>query len=55
MKERRDTNNIYSKIPLKSTSKEQINKRNMLEKKIAEINCDLMIVKLRIKNFNNHK
>ena len=54
-KERADTYNIYCKIPLKSNSKEQINKRNMLEKKLEEINCDLMIVKLRIKNFKNNK
>mgnify|MGYP002624696563 CR=1 FL=1 len=55
LNERRDTNNIYCKIPLKSTSKEQINKRTMLEDKIKEINCDLMIVKLRLKNFKNKK
>ena len=55
LNERRDTNNIYCKIPLKSTSKEQINKRTMLENKIKEINCDLMIVKLRLKNFQNKK
>jgi len=55
LNERRDTNNVYCKIPLKSTSKEQINKRIMLENKIKEINCDLMIVKLRLKNFKNKK
>ena len=48
-------NNIYCKIPLKSTSKEQIIKREELEKKIEDINCDLVIVKLRLKNFKNHK
>ena len=55
IKERKDTYNIYCKIPLKSTSKEQIIKRNMLEKKIEEINCDLMLVKLKLKNFKNNK
>jgi len=54
-KERNDTNNIYCKIPLKSTSKELIIKRNTLEKKIEEINCDLMVVNLRIKNYKSHK
>ena len=53
--ERRDLNNIYCKIPLKSTSKELINKREKIEKRIEEINYDLMVVKLRIKNFKNHK
>ena len=54
-RERKDTYNIYCKIPMKSTSKEQIIKREELEKKIEEINCDLMVVKLRLKNFKNHK
>jgi len=54
-RERKDTYNIYCKIPLKSTSKEQIIKREELEKKIEDINCDLVIVKLRLKNFKNHK
>ena len=53
--ERRDLNNIYCKIPLKSTSRELINKREKIEKRIEEINYDLMVVKLRIKNFKNHK
>ena len=55
IKERKDTYNVYCKIPLKSTSKGQINKRNMLEKQIEEINYDLMLVKLRLKNFKNNK
>ena len=55
IKERKDTYNIYSKIPLKSTSREQINKRNVLEKRIEEINYDLMMVKLKLKNFKNNK
>ena len=53
--ERKDIYNIYCKIPLKSTSKELINKRVKIEKRIEEINYDLMVVKLRIKNFKNHK
>ena len=53
--ERKDLYNIHCKIPLKSTSKELINKRIKIEKRIEEINYDLMVVKLRIKNFKNHK
>ena len=54
-KERKDINNIYSKIPLKTYNKEINNKRNNLEKRLHEINCELMLVKLSIKNFKNHK
>ena len=54
-KERKDINNIYSKIPLKTYNKEINNKRNNLEKRLQEINCELMLVKLSIKNFKNHK
>ena len=53
--ERKDLSNIYCKIPLKSTSKELTNKRIKIEKRIEEINYDLMVVKLRLKNFKNHK
>ena len=54
-KERKDINNIYSKIPLKTNNKEINNKKNNLEKRLKEINCELMLVKLSIKNFQNHK
>ena len=54
-KERSDLNNMYCKIPFKSNSKEQIIKKNRLEKKMEEIDCELMLVKLRIKNYKNHK
>ena len=53
--ERKYLYNIHCKIPLKSTSKELINKRIKIEKRIEEINYDLMVVKLRLKNFKNHK
>ena len=55
IRERKDTYNIYGKIPFKSTSKEQIIKRNMLEKKIEDINYDLMLIKLKIKNYKTSK
>ena len=48
-KEREDINNMLSKIPLRSKSKENIIKKNMLEKRIKDINCELMLVKLSIK------
>ena len=54
-KEREDINNIYSKIPLKTNNRELINKKEKLEKRLKEINCELMLVKLSIKNFKNHK
>ena len=54
-KERKDINNIYSKIPLKTNNRELINKKEKLEKRLKEINCELMLVKLSIKNFKNHK
>ena len=55
IRERKDTYNIYGKIPFKSTSKEQIIQRNMLEKKIEDINYDLMLIKLKIKNYKTSK
>ena len=51
--ERKNINNIFSKIPLKSNYKGQAEKRNELEKKINEINLDLAIIKLRMKNLKN--
>ena len=54
-KERKDINNIYSKIPLRTYNKDIINKKNELEKRLKEINCELMLVKLSLKNFKNHK
>ena len=53
--ERKDINNIYSKIPLKTNNRELINKKNNLEKRLKELNCELMLVKLSIKNYKNHK
>lgn len=53
-RERENANNIFSKIPFKSPPKEQIIKKNNLEKKINEINCDLMIIRLRLKNLKNN-
>ena len=54
-KERKDINNIYSKIPLKNHNRELINKKENLENRLKEINCELMLVKLSIKNYKNHK
>ena len=54
-KERKDINNIYSKIPIKTINKDIINKKNNLDKRLKEINCELMLVKLSIKNYQNHK
>ena len=54
-KERKDINNIYSKIPLKSNNRDLINKKNDLEKRLKEINCELMLVKLSLKNHKNNK
>ena len=54
-RERRDINNIYSKIPLKTYNRELINKKIDLEKRMKEINCELMLVKLSIKNYKSHK
>ena len=54
-KERKDINNIYSKIPIRTINKDIINKKNNLEKRLKEINCELMLVKLSIKNYQNHK
>ena len=51
--ERKNINNVFSKIPLKSSYKSQIQKRNDLEKKLNDINCDLAIIKLRMKNLKN--
>ena len=54
-KERKDINNIYSKIPLKTYNRELIKKKINLEKRLKEINCELMLVKLSIKNYKSHK
>jgi hypothetical protein len=51
--ERRITNNIYCKIPIKSTYKIQIDKRNELEKRLEEINNDLVVIKTRMKNLKS--
>jgi hypothetical protein len=51
--ERRITNNIYCKIPIKSTYKIQIDKRNELEKRLEEINSDLVVIKTRMKNLKS--
>ena len=53
IQERRITNNIYCKIPIKSTYKIQIDKRNELEKRLEEINSDLVIIKSRMKNLKS--
>ena len=53
IQERKATNNIFCKIPIKSTYKGQIDKRNELEKKLEEINCDLVIIKLRMKKMKS--
>ena len=47
--ERNDTTNLYNKIPMKVTKIEQIKKRDELEKKLAQINNDLMQIRLRLK------
>ena len=51
--ERKNLNNIYSKIPLKNNYKGQLEKRNELEKQLNDINCDLAIIKLRMKKLKN--
>ena len=51
--ERKNTNNIFSKMSLKSNYKGQVDKRNELEKKLNEINCDLAIIKLRMKKLKS--
>ena len=51
--ERKNLNNIYSKIPLKNNYKGQLEKRNGLEKQLNDINCDLAIIKLRMKKLKN--
>ena len=48
--ERKNINNIFNKIPIRSGYKSQIQKRNDLEQKLNDINCDLAIIKLRMKN-----
>ena len=48
--ERKNINNIFNKIPIKSGYKSQIQKRKDLEQKLNEINRDLAIIKLRMKN-----
>ena len=47
--ERNDTTNLYNKIPLKIHKIEQIKKREELEKKLAQINSDLVQIRLRLK------
>jgi hypothetical protein len=47
--ERNDTTNLYNKIPLKIHKIEQIKKRDELEKKLAQINSDLVQIRLRLK------
>ena len=51
--ERKNLNNIFSKIPLKSNYKGQLEKRNELERQLNEINCDLAVIKLRMKKLKN--
>ena len=53
IQERRITNNIYCKIPIKSTYKIQIDKRNELEKRLEEINIHLVVIKSRMKNLKS--
>ena len=47
--ERNDITNIYNKIPLKVHKMEQIKKREESEKKLAQINNDLMQIRLKLK------
>ena len=47
--ERSNTNNLYNKIPRKIKKIEQIRKRDELEKKLAQINNELMQIRLRLK------
>ena len=51
--ERKSINNIFNKIPIKPNYKSQIEKRNEYEKMLNEINCDLAIIKLRMKKLKN--
>ena len=47
--ERNNTNNLYNKIPIKVNKIEQIKRRDELEKKLAQINNDLMQIRLKLK------
>ena len=47
--ERNDITNLYNKIPLKVHKMEQIKKREESEKKLAQINNDLMQIRLKLK------
>ena len=53
--ERRDTTNLYNKIPMKAKKIEQIKRKDELEKKIAQINNELMQIRLRLKANKNIK
>ena len=47
--ERNNITNLYNKIPLKVHKMEQIKKREESEKKLAQINNDLMQIRLKLK------
>jgi M-phase phosphoprotein 9 len=47
--ERNDTTNLYNKIPLKVNKIGQIKRRDELEQKLAQINNDLMQIRLKLK------
>ena len=47
--ERSNITNLYNKIPIKVNKMEQIKKREESEKKIAQINNDLMQIRLKLK------
>ena len=49
IEQKTDTTNLYNKIPIKVNKIEQIKKRDELEKKLAQINNDLMQIRLRLK------
>jgi hypothetical protein len=47
--ERNDTTNLYNKIPIKINKIEHIKRRDELEKKLAQINSDLVQIRLKLK------
>ena len=51
--ERKNVNNVFSKISLKSNYKGHADKRKELENKLHDINCDLAIIKLRMKKLKS--
>ena len=52
IKERDEISIIYNKLPIKLVSKEQINQKIELEKRLKKINNNLMKIRLQLKSYN---